>query len=69
MYLSYLFSTQSLDKTENGKFKVVMRSHHTAVVLEHCKVCSQEPEAFWNTVQLFQILIQPIYLLYFFPQI
>lgn len=29
---------ESLDKTENGKFKVIMRSHHTAAVLEHCKV-------------------------------
>ncbi|XP_022131840.1 probable thimet oligopeptidase isoform X2 [Momordica charantia] len=29
---------ESLDKTENGKFKVIMRSHHIAAVLEHCKV-------------------------------
>lgn len=29
---------ESLDKNENGQFKVTMRSHHTAAILEHCKV-------------------------------
>lgn len=71
MYLLYHFSMQSLDKTENGKFKVIMRSHHTAAVLEHCKVCSSEPKAFWNTVQLIRILTQPIIscIFFFFPNL
>lgn len=31
-------SVQCLDKAENGKFKVTMKSHHVAAVLELCKV-------------------------------
>lgn len=60
----YLFSVQSLDKTENGKFKVILRSHHIAAVLEHCKVCSSEQKAIRNTAQLVQIPTQPICILY-----
>ncbi|KAL6969325.1 thimet oligopeptidase [Sarracenia purpurea var. burkii] len=29
---------KSLDKAENGKFKVTLRTHHVSPVLEHCKV-------------------------------
>lgn len=29
---------QSLDKAENGIFKVTLKSHHVAAVLELCKV-------------------------------
>ncbi|KAL2253718.1 UNVERIFIED_CONTAM: putative thimet oligopeptidase [Sesamum indicum] len=31
---------KSLEKTENGKFKVVLRSHHVSPILELCKVGS-----------------------------
>lgn len=33
---------QSLDKADNGKLKVTLKSHHVASVLELCKVCSAE---------------------------
>lgn len=29
---------QSLDKAENGKLKVTLKSHHVAAVLELCEV-------------------------------
>ena len=35
-----MFILQSLDKAENGKFKVYLRSRHVIPVLELCKVWS-----------------------------